>query len=105
MIRSKAITQAARGMPCCLNIVNCCNYNNETTVLCHIRDFHGGGTAIKPDDTEVVFGCSACHDAIDRRSNVKLSNEDRYFYIARAAFRTIKILYEYDILIIRGCND
>lgn len=100
MIRSKKIKDAARGSPCTLRIAGCCNYDTETTVLSHIRDFKTGGTGLKPDDICAVFACMACHDAIDRRSK-KLSSEDRYFYIARGLVRTIEHLYSCGIIIIK----
>lgn len=104
MIRSKTLRKSACGQPCTLNIAQCCNYDSATTVLCHIRDFSGGGTGLKPNDTAAVFGCKPCHDAIDRRPEapVHLSNEDRYFYIARAAFRTIEALHAMGLIVITG---
>lgn len=102
VIRSTKIKAAARGHDCTLRIAGCCNYDKETTVLSHIRDFGGGGTGLKPDDTCAVFACSACHDALDRRSKFKMSKEDRYFYIARAMARTIEHLYSCGIITIKG---
>lgn len=102
MIRSKAIRNAAKGHSCTLNIVECCNYNPETTVLAHVRDFGGGGMGLKPDDICAVFACSSCHDALDRRSkNEFIFDENRYFYIARAMYRTIEHLYDCGIITIK----
>lgn len=102
MIRSKQIRGSAKGQPCTLNIANCCNYDPATTVLCHIRDFGSGGTALKPSDSRAVFGCNNCHAAIDRRIDIGLSDADRYFYIARAIFRTIEALYEMGLIVFVG---
>lgn len=59
---------AARGEDCQLRL-SCCNHDPETTVLAHIRMFGWAGTAQKPPDYLGIFACSACHDALDRRSN------------------------------------
>lgn len=68
--RSKGSThplrKAAKGQPCTLRLP-CCNHNDETTVLAHLRFFGWAGIAQKPDDMLAVFACSACHDALDRR--------------------------------------
>lgn len=47
-----------------------CNHDPETTVLCHLRKgFYGMG--LKPPDIVAIWGCSACHDAIDRRNHTR----------------------------------
>jgi len=45
-----------------IRIPGVCNWNPETTVLCHQN---GGGMGIKTDDSEGAFGCSNCHSAVD----------------------------------------
>lgn len=62
------IRKAARGQDCTLRIPGICNYNPETTVLCHSNYLSDGkGLGLKAPDTEACFGCSACHDVLDRR--------------------------------------
>jgi len=65
--QSKALRQAARGQECTLRLP-CCNRDPETTVLAHLRYFAWAGTAQKPPEFLAVFACSACHDALDRRT-------------------------------------
>lgn len=94
MIRSKKITNAARGEECLINISGICNYNSETTAFLHFPD-ESHGVAIKSDDISGAFGCSACHDIVDRRDNRWQSYEqDRDFYMRRAQTRTIRRLFE-----------
>ena len=52
-----------------------CNHNPETTVLAHVRLAGVSGMGIKADDLLGAWCCSACHDAIDRRSNMDLDRD------------------------------
>lgn len=67
---SKPVRDSARGEDCALRL-DCCNHNPQTTVLAHLRFFGWAGIAEKPDDFLAVYACSACHDAIDRRSDAE----------------------------------
>lgn len=62
-----AIRQSARGEPCTLRLIGTCNGDWTTTVFCHLRMFGAAGMGQKPADYAGVYGCSACHDALDRR--------------------------------------
>lgn len=63
------IRKAARGEDCTLRIPGVCNWNPETTVLCHSPYLESGrGMGLKSSDQEAVFGCSSCHDLLDRRT-------------------------------------
>lgn len=62
---SRAWRQSAKGKPCTLNLVGC-NHDPETTVLCHLRLFSQAGLGAKPHDCCAVYGCSACHEKLDR---------------------------------------
>lgn len=63
----KPARDAARDESCTLRL-DCCNGDKATTVLAHLRLFNVAGINQKPPDYAAVFACSACHDAIDRRS-------------------------------------
>lgn len=92
-----AIRKAAKGEDCTLNIAGVCNYNPETVVLCHFpSETHGIG--LKSNDLSAGFGCSACHDVIDGRSHIKLSKEDKEFYMRRSQFRTLLRLIDKGIV-------
>lgn len=64
-IRSEAITDSAHGMPCSLRLPGICNHRPETCVFCHLPGI-GKGIGTKVSDLHGCYGCSACHDAIDR---------------------------------------
>lgn len=87
-MRSKKITNSARGEQCTLNIAGVCNYNPETTVYCHLPD-ESHGMALKATDLSGCYGCSDCHDVLDGR--VKSAEFDRHkdFYMRRAQTRTL----------------
>jgi hypothetical protein len=85
--------KAARGKDCTLQIPWCCTNDTETTVLAHVGRH---GTAKRNYDDLAVNACSACHDAIDRRSTRFLDNDpelqeklngDRKYYIRLALER------------------
>lgn len=60
--------RAARGEECTLRLPGVCNFDPETTVLCHSnRLADGKGMGLKAPDTAACFGCSACHDVLDGR--------------------------------------
>lgn len=82
------LRDSARDELCTLRIEGVCNHDRATTVLCHVRDFNHGGMGLKPPDIVGVFGCSRCHDALDRRTKNELFERDRYWYIARAFAET-----------------
>lgn len=71
-VRSKAITQSAKGQSCTLRLPGICLHDSSTVVLCHLPGHIPGA---KGDDTHAVFGCRACHDRIDGRG---LGRAERY---------------------------
>ena len=64
-IESKKLRDSARGQQCTIRLPGVCNSNQETTVLCHLP---GAGMGMKSSDVHAAFGCSACHDEVDRRT-------------------------------------
>ena len=65
--RSTPIRRAARGQDCTLRLA-VCNFDPETTVLCHSNFLADGkGMGLKAPDTAAAFGCSVCHDVLDGR--------------------------------------
>lgn len=64
---STPIRRAARGQDCTLRLA-VCNFDPDTTVLCHSNFLADGkGVGLKAPDTAAAFGCSACHDVLDGR--------------------------------------
>lgn len=64
---STPIRRAARGKDCTLRLA-VCNFDPDTTVLCHSNFLSDGkGMGLKAPDTAAAFCCSACHDVLDGR--------------------------------------
>jgi len=80
----------ARGQPCRVRLIGVCNGDRETTVLAHLKN--GWYGSLKPPDIIAVHACSACHDAIDGRSQPPgLSRE----LIDLAAYRGLCEMLDY----------
>jgi hypothetical protein len=98
--------KAAKGQDCTLRLPGCYpGPENEQVQLCHLRVFGGGGTGLKPHDSEAVFGCTNCHDVIDGRKRLipELCEQVRFSdVIAWALIRTLRIQREKGVLIFKG---
>lgn len=92
-MKSKKITDSARGEDCTFNIVGVCNYDPSTVVFCHLP-FMESGMGMKVSDLSGAYGCSACHDAVDGRKHSHEYNDDKWFYAARAMMRTLHRLID-----------
>lgn len=90
------VRKSAQGKACTLRLA-CCNYNPETTVLAHLRHAGLAGLAQKPPDWMAVYACSACHDAIDRRSGDEWGYDD----LLRALGETLMQMQRENILTIK----
>ena len=66
----------AKGQPCQVRLYGICNFNPDTTVLCHLRRGGIAGVGQKPPDLCGVWACSACHDAIDGRTSAGAKRHD-----------------------------
>lgn len=92
----------ARGQDCTLRFPGCTN-QIDTVVLCHLRQFSGGGTGLKPHDSEAVFGCDYCHARLDGRTPWFLpDNESVNDYIAWALIHTLRAQRAAGVLIFKG---
>lgn len=69
-IRSKKITQSAKGENCTLRIGGVCNHNSETTIFAHLKGNKGTGT--KNHDLFGIYCCSSCHDFLDDRHTLPI---------------------------------
>ena len=92
-IASRYLRQSARGEECTMRL-GCCNHDPATTVLAHLRLFSMAGMGAKPPDWCAVFACSACHDALDGRSQDPWGWED----VARAVLFTLKRQFDKGLL-------
>ena len=72
----------------------------ETTVLCHLPNrSHGSG--LKGHDFIAAYGCSACHDEIDRRTRY-MTVEQRKAFMYDALVEALNTFYEEGFLSIKG---
>jgi len=80
------LRKRAQGRECRVQLP-VCNHNRETVVLAHVK---AGwfGMSIKPPDILGVDACSACHDEIDRRTQI-LEKEFVELETLRAMYRQI----------------
>ncbi len=69
------LRQEARGRGCMVRLPEVCNHNSETVVLAHVRLAGISGMGTKSPDLIGAWACSACHDAIDRRSHTDLDRD------------------------------
>ena len=82
---------AARDRECTIRLDGICNHDPNTSVLCHYRMAGLSGVGLKPVDAVAAIGCSACHDAVDRRTHLELDYDFvRHMHLEGVA-RTIAI--------------
>ena len=85
------LRKEARGRECQIRIPYICNGDPDTVVLCHLPL---GAMVGKSLDIHAAYGCSACHDAFDGRSNTDYPTELLKLSLHEAVIRTQKILVE-----------
>ena len=61
------LRKAANGLPCQLRFRTVCNFNPETSVLCHVATIGTGIMGGKPPDASGCIGCGDCHNFLDHR--------------------------------------
>jgi hypothetical protein len=69
------LRRAAKDRPCMVRLPEICNGDTRTTVLAHVRMAGISGMGMKSPDLIAAWACSACHDAIDRRSHTDLERD------------------------------
>jgi hypothetical protein len=83
------LTEAARGQECTIQLHPYCNFNPETTVFAHAPS-EDKGMARKSPDWWGADSCSTCHNIVDGRHKVDISNEEIRSAHQRGIYRTIK---------------
>lgn len=81
------LRKEAKGKECQIRLP-CCNGNPETTVLCHYRLIGVSGIGLKSPDEIAAWGCSDCHDAVDRRGHMYFDFDFVRLAHAEGCFRT-----------------
>lgn len=79
------LRKSARWQECQIRIPGVCNFNAETTVLCHWPDL---GMATKSPDLLAAYGCSECHAAVDRKAHMDLERDYVRLCFAEGILRT-----------------
>jgi hypothetical protein len=102
-MKSQKLRDSARGQDCTFQIVDVCNGDSNTTVLCHLPD-ESHGMAKKADDFCAGFGCSSCHADIDNVSRSTEYANHAAFYNNRANRRTIRKWLEMGLIKIAGAK-
>ena len=92
MDRRVNLRKLAQGRECLVRLPGICNHNRETVVLAHIRLAGVSGMSIKSDDVLGAYACSACHDAVDRRSHLDLQRDYVRLAHLEGVIRTIAVL-------------
>lgn len=86
------ITQSARGQACTIRFEGCNGGpDNNTVVLAHLN---GGGIGTKHLDIHGAYCCHSCHDILDGRKSIGLSQEHILLTHLLGMMRTQKILAE-----------
>jgi hypothetical protein len=83
------LRREARGQECQIRLPGICNFDPATTVLAHYRLIGLSGMGYKADDEIAAYACSACHDAVDRRSHMDLERDFVKLAHAEGVLRTI----------------
>lgn len=90
----KDLRKLARGQTCQIRLNDICNGDPATTVLAHYRMIGLSGMGYKSPDICAAFACSACHDAVDRRSHMELERDFVQLMHLQGVVRTQAILIE-----------
>ena len=69
------LRKLAKDRPCMVRLPEICTGDTRTTVLAHVRMAGISGMGMKSPDLIAAWACSACHDAIDRRSHTDLERD------------------------------
>lgn len=64
------LRKLARGKDCQIRLP-CCNHDNATTVLAHLRLSGLSGIGLKANDIFGAYSCSACHTWVDSHKDDK----------------------------------
>lgn len=90
------LRKLAEAKDCKIRLPEICNRDSTTVVLCHIK--RGWCGSIKPPDVVAVWGCSACHDVIDRRAANPWTEEELDSMILRALCEQLAYYAKEEIL-------
>ena len=102
-IKQTALTKAARGQECTIQLYPYCNGNPETTVLAHAPSEYKG-MGIKSPDFWGADSCSTCHEIVDGRKKTDIPADEVYRCHMRGVFRTQLRRIEQGVIKVKGIN-
>ena len=97
-VQYRHIMDFARDKPCQVRLWQICNSDPATSVMAHIPSFCNKGIGRKPHPLLVSIACSACHDAIDMRTNTDFDPEFLRLAWAEGHCRTLEMLEQEGII-------
>jgi hypothetical protein len=83
------LREIARGKECMIRLPGICNFNPETTVLCHYSLAGESGRSIKSPDILGAWGCSECHRISDGGKSTNYTRDQIRLWFAEGCLRTI----------------
>jgi len=95
------LRERARMQECQIRLPGVCNFNPETTVLCHLRMAGITGIGMKASDVLGAHGCSACHDEVDRRTRHLPDGVVRVAFL-EAILRTLDLWISCGVINVQG---
>jgi len=93
-----SLRKEAKGRNCMVRLPGICNFNNETTVLAHLRMSGISGMGLKADDALGAWACSACHSTIDGHTKTDMTREELRLAHLEGMARTIAVLRKEGLL-------
>lgn len=88
----------AQGETCEVRVPECCNSDQETTVLAHYRVVGISGMGMKSPDLIAAHACSRCHDAVDGRIRTLFTRQELRLMHLEGVARTQAKLIERGIV-------
>jgi hypothetical protein len=90
-VKSKKITDSARGEDCQVRIPGVCNFDPATTIASHLN---GGGMGTKHNNIFIAYCCSDCHNTVDWAKKSNFSDTEIKLMHHEGVVRTQYILLE-----------
>ena len=101
-LRVPKILRAAEGQECLAEFPGCTGTSADVAARHFNEPFAGKATSMKADDVAIFFGCQACENVysglVKDKRIVDAFNDDKYWYLCRAAYRTIRRLFDLGVI-------
>ena len=91
-------TKLARGRECQIRLPDICCFDNDTTVLAHVRLGNVSGMGLKAHSILGAWACYRCHQAVDAPATLKLDRDYARLAHLEGVVRTIDKLIEEGVI-------